>query len=1424
VASLALVCAIAATAFLAAFLDRSLSRSMLELKNNTVAILERLLGRTISYQSISPSILQFIEIRDLAIHDAAHPENVLLTIKKVKLSYSLWTLLFRRDPEAALREIHLENSTFDVDFTRDSEIVKLLDELIATSGGGKGLHVRISGANVNINMTIDGVSLSLSNLFFSVDSRSDSLAVSFRGGASGSLGTDFRFDSTLKVQGKVGKLLDWSDLTVNVLSLSSSLVSAQRQTYQVVWKERNIEVRKIWDHSPIDLQLVADLDKNLYTLNFQSQEFQPDSLFKFSGGMAKYNQWLRAPITASGYVAYQSESKSLDYRVDLTSYLVDQLPLPDVQLSGRFHGTEKRLYCEPLYLTSSSSGSAEFTGDILLDSFFPQGSLTMANLRLLGNAPITADVSLERFNGSLSLRAKRLAIGDIPLEPFELAVSPDRGGERFSLTTAFSGDPHAHQIRLEGLINIGKKPELSLSTSLTNVPANRLFVLLMGRGEPSREELSVAEALSGFALSSRLTLSTNFSDFTLSTQSALLTRWDDPKTRFQCALSLNNSRLSLSGFTGMWSGNTIRGDFAGVFSSDGVMSFSSGFAYRDTPYLISGSYSSRSGLSLKGSYGLAVSVIPITSQIFSVRASADHIPVPIGGAFRKVSLEVEGRLSQGTTWWVSCPNLTIYDLPLLQSRTNTLELSAVLLPGRLTITRTRFTDEVSILEGSGSATYQIDENPLDYRFLDNLEAQLALDLKGRGSAESYSVKAGAKDGALSVQASFSGVPLQRIGKIALAGQLAGNARVTGPIVNPTVEITVNLLGGRLGTDPLTLNAQLGITGDRLDLKNLSLGYLTHKLSDSTGSFRLGQGDFSITTHYRGEYFKDTVDTVARLEGVVKAFDWQTVTSHFLDSGIQGRLTLSNVTVNGYAFPSWIMDIHTDTGVMHIDGGPDNSVHGTFSSQNSFTLGLRSPNPLIGTAAGRIIGDRIESTIDVEGVDMRILNPILESPVVTFTSGTAMGRLTVSGPLNDPDFTGSLQLIGGGLTCIYVGDEAGPVSTTFTFKGKTFSFPIVFSSAGTARLSASGSFTIDHWVPTSFSVDLRTESDTVARMKAKFGSVRIDGFASGALSISGDEDHNDVKGSLVASDCHITLGPPLTGKFVPEDPPTFVSLQVETGKRIEFNWPSTELPVIRTSAKTGNTLAVTYRGDTGAYTVKGTVEVQGGEVYYFDRSFIMKSGKIALDESQAAFDPRITMRAEIREWDPKTNEEVKIYLNADNKLSMFSPSFTSEPSRSNVDILAMIGAPIVSRAETQGLGMSAVMLGSDIPIQFGLLRPFEQKVRELLGLDTFSLRTQIIQNLIAQKLFGMETNPLDNTSLSLGKYLGNDLFVEMLIRMQAQANNAGVPGTIAGIKADLEVNLEWATPFFILDWTFAPKTPQSLFIPDNSISLNWRISY
>ncbi len=1421
-AVLAAIFLIAATAALVAVLDRALSQRMAELKEQTVALLEKAVGRKISYQSISPSVLRYMEIRNLSIYDSTNPDSVLLTIRKMRISYSLLQLLLHRDPVGSMREISIENSVFDIDVRRDSDITRLLENLLTSREGEDRLRVRFSGANVSFNVTMDGASVSLANLFFTIDSRSDALAVSFRGGANGSVGTDFGFTSSLKVQGKIGRLLDWSDLTFKVVSFSSSLLSTGGQTFQLVWKNNTIEARKIWDHSPFDMHFLADLASNVYTLNFQSEGFQPDKLLRLSGWLSKYNKWLSASITASGKVTYDLAAKNLSYSGDLDAFFPDQLPVRDVRVAGAFAGTQKRIALQQLRLTSAT-GNAEFTGDVLLDSFLPQGTLALSDLDVYRGERVSALISLQRSGGSLQITGREMSVGDVPFDVFDLTLAPGKDGDRFHLALSFAQESHRHSLQADGLVDIGEHPRLSLSADLADVPPDKLLQIVAG-STGSREQRNIEGFLSQFALTTRFSLTTDFSDYIISGTSVRLSKWDDPGTRLDFAFTLDRGGFSVSGFSGTWRGYTVKGDLSGQFSSRDKIAFSSGITFRDTPYSFAGTYSALAGLKVTGSYGLEVELTPDMDKVYTLLAKADRFPLPLGGGFRKISFGLEGRFPANGPWWVTCPSLAVFDLPLLQSRLNTTEMSFVLMPGTLSVPGVRFTDELSVLEGSGKATYQVEADPFDPRFLDNLDAQVTVDLKGKGSSETYAVRGGVKKGSLSVQAEFKGVPLKRVGSFALAGELTGSARVVGLVTNPAADLTVTLLNGRLGTDPIGMSAALGLAGDRLEVKNLSVSYLSHRINESTGSLELGKGAYSFTTRFQGGFFGDKVETVAHLDGQVQAASWDSFTSHFFEGAVRGRLTLSDIMVNGTAFPSWGMDVRTEGGILRFDGGPGNSIHGTFTSNKAFTLELQAPLPLIGSAEGRIIRDRIDTKLSMSAVDLRVLNPILKNPIVSFASGTASGELALAGPLNDPDYTGSLIVTDAGISCFFAKDTAGPMSTRLSFTGKTFSFPTVFASAGAARLSASGSFTIDHWVPNSFTVEIATEDQTSARLTGKFGSVRADGLASGRIKISGNEERTEVNGSMVASDCRITLGPAASGKFVPEDPPTFLTLGVELGKRVEFNWPSMEVPVVRTVAKTGNSLAITYRGDSGAYTVKGTTEIQGGEVYYFDRSFVLKSGRIVFDENQTDFDPRITVHGEIREWDAKTNEEVKIFLDADNKLSKFSPRFSSDPSRLDVDIMAMIGAPIVTRAETQGLGVSAVLLGSDIPIQFAILRPFEQKMRELLGLDTFSLRTQLIQNLIAQKLFGTAINPLDNTSLSLGWYLGNDLFVEMLMRLQSQATYPGVGSSVAGLKSEVEFNLEWATPLFLLDWTLTPQTPQSLFIPDNSISIRWRFSY
>ena len=91
--------------------------------------------------------------------------------------------------------------------------------------------------------------------------------------------------------------------------------------------------------------------------------------------------------------------------------------------------------------------------------------------------------------------------------------------------------------------------------------------------------------------------------------------------------------------------------------------------------------------------------------------------------------------------------------------------------------------------------------------------------------------------------------------------------------------------------------------------------------------------------------------------------------------------------------------------------------------------------------------------------------------------------------------------------------------------------------------------------------------------------------------------------------------------------------------------------------------------------------------------------------------------------------------------------------------------------------------------------------------------------------------LDNTTITIGQYIGDDLFISALVRLKEV--DYYTPETLFGsgffgIEPELEFSLEWPTPFFNLEWTFNP-TQEHLndlffYLSDNTIKFEWNYSY
>jgi translocation and assembly module TamB len=305
----------------------------------------------------------------------------------------------------------------------------------------------------------------------------------------------------------------------------------------------------------------------------------------------------------------------------------------------------------------------------------------------------------------------------------------------------------------------------------------------------------------------------------------------------------------------------------------------------------------------------------------------------------------------------------------------------------------------------------------------------------------------------------------------------------------------------------------------------------------------------------------------------------------------------------------------------------------------------------------------------------------------------------------------------------------------------------------------------------------------------------------------------------------------------------VDLSITTGRNVQFLWPGQAFPILKATARQGSVVKVVYDDETDELIMEGDASVLGGTLFYFDRSFSIREGSISFKENKLQFDPRVSVRAEIRERDEQ-NQDYRITLEADRvRLSEFSTEsirFSSDPALPSAVIRERIGQSIFSRtsggaseAGTAALPLIATLTG-DVISQVGLLSPVEDTVRDSLGLDLVSIRTQVVQNFLIDKMLSQQGG-LDNdgpalgkyfgnTELAVGKYIGDDLFLSMMLRLQT--DNEGETGftRLTGLRPAFEISIEWETPFFTLDWSFLPRHPESLFLSDNTLGFKWRIRY
>lgn len=455
--------------------------------------------------------------------------------------------------------------------------------------------------------------------------------------------------------------------------------------------------------------------------------------------------------------------------------------------------------------------------------------------------------------------------------------------------------------------------------------------------------------------------------------------------------------------------------------------------------------------------------------------------------------------------------------------------------------------------------------------------------------------------------------------------------------------------------------------------------------------------------------------------------------------------------------------------------------------------------------------------------LTMLNRLFVKPVFGFIDGTAKGEAIIGGTLEKPKVYGQLSLDSGSMELFWLPKDILSVrNATVSINGTRATSPqFPFFSTNretgvTVRGLASVRADFDGLSLSSYEIDARsTEGQIFLFIPIQSIDTEIESYAEGTFNLFGIGTQIWISGVATMENTIISLGlRELPFWYVPTGK-TSTDFTITTGKNVSFFYPNPANPFIKATLTENQSIDILFDHTTGSIALDGTFAFRSGEIYYFQKNFFITEGSLGLHtdalSGSASIQPKINLRAKLTDFDRQGNR-VDIYMILrDSSFTNLNPQFESIPNKDINEILEIMGQSILPTSAYGQVNLSSVVslaaAATDVAGKLGYLNTtnnsaLTESIRISLGLDLFSLRSNIVQNILFDALPGNTLSTsisplaryLNNTTIFMGKYIGKDYFLQALIHLSAADRSKIKRSFIApDLAIDLELSMEWSNP-------------------------------
>lgn len=1402
-------------------------------------------GLNISYERLSPSILSNFYIHHINVYDDTG--NQLLSVNKTRITYSILNIL-KKDLQKGISSVVIDGINLDVD-----ELFNLINRFNDSQGEFKGLsevkklipeNIRLKNIYLEYNDEQLSALLNLKSIGVSNSLKKNTIELQTEALLHANI-TSIKKNISCKLEanGSLTDVFDGSQLNLKIRDLTDGDFRLNKLNLHASFAGGTIEMHTIQAVNPISLGVFYDFNSGNVNAQLRMEKLKPLSLLTINSKQIELKKFKDLVLTTDTIVKSNLKEKTLNFITDTTAQIPPSVFPGGIQLALSLYGDEKKAELTKLSVNGERCKAAAKLSAVY-DSKQLSGYIEVPEFLLPNGKLLSTEVYFDPLDKGFMAFSPQIFIGDRSLAALQLAVHPQPDSYDFN----FEVSDYSHLEEIEpGMIKVDGSYLNASRYFQTNITLSSLYLDSMAAlvsqalpAEAAEKVLGFQKNLEPYLLSGDIYASTDLKTFSYNIPYVLLANTKAENQALMLAVNGTDSSIQVNQLS------LILGKFAleASASLDKAPDSSDKFFTADInidsiPYHFSGTIMPEI-ITVTGDYGTDLELRFNAEQALEGQFTLQSLPVKL--LDKSIIFSTASSFSYDKE---NGPQLQVSQLEV-ELAEGTLSVNPKLvLSGNATkygarIDTIAYSDFYSVLEGTADAMLNINENVFDSvgiaMTLHNpiTEEMITLD----GSISNPEHLPLTKDNILkyiymNLQMQLKNFSLSRfVEQTNENNMISGMLFTSGTIEHPYIALNVDSLSVLVAAEMLTGKGNVVVEDRDLTISDLSINYNGLDFSDIQANASLTD----MTLNATGEFNCIVMDKTLHAPLLLTADNAIVPEGKLLPDSIM--VSLSTTGFGGSLikkpFPLSLSVLYAND-LFSIYSSDNFGLYGSYTKEGLLELNLDNKN---------FMSAKLDGLVDKNIMNLELYDVAIDLPkacsylnldeLLLFESGRFTGDMVITGSINDPELNGLASIASPVVKCPMVSKQkiSAPQLTCNIINNELQLPETILSLKNNQRLLAGLTVYLNKWTFDRMEGSFHSYKTDLLPIAIKNDIFTLDGNVSLDIDLYLENDIMDISGKIAGENVELAIQLFALGNLSSGAETSGLPFQLVTDLAITLGThASVRLdPVLRCVFVPNTTMNVLVNQPEDLYMIDGELKFKSGDIAYLNRSFYIKSGNIRFNKDDIA-NPTITVNAETREKDDR-GQTVKIVMAVEEQALMdMQPRFSSVPAKSENEIRSLLGQIVMADSETAG---DFLFAASDYALQSTLVRTAENKLRDLLNFDIFSLRTNVLQNTYNYSISRNSPkekvsigNFLDNTTVYIGKYLGSSLYVDAMLHVSFEDSNVNNISAAGKMLFQPEFGMELESPFANIRVNMAPDINALLknqFVPSTSVTLSWKIAY